>query len=514
MAMSAGLRTILLGAKLLPVAVSVAGSTYVLAEGDSNTAGSFAVPYPTLYKNTTSAANFLMHNSAVSGSFLSSLVSRASADLAFVTANPGYANYVLTIMIGTNETSNATYYPNGAAQFATDLTAYIQSMTGVGKFTKVVLGTIMDESFGTQSVTDAWLASMNAAIRGLFPTYCDAIFDLGASRPLGVPGSVNNPRYWLPQPSLHINSYGQLFAETLYAPAVNKVTVPAVAPGAPTGLTTGATTVSSVALTWTPPATGGYYTDFVAQYALAGSGAWQTFSHGPSRTAAITVTGLTPSAGGTSYDFRVAATGEGGQSAFSATSTVSTQPTVVDAFDPTNVGATITLSNGNVRATGTSSAVWGSARSAISYASGKHYAEFKVTTAAGNGFEPGVADTTGTASTMSTFLGGFANSAGVIAVTGNRQNSGFSVTGFPSIPSVTNGDVYGIAVDVDNKKTWLSLNNTWLTGDPVAGTGAFITWAAAYSICAALGIATNGNAADFQGSGSQTYSPPSGFTAW
>lgn len=96
----------------------------------------------------------------------------------------------------------------------------------------------------------------------------------------------------------------------------------ATAPAQVTGLTLGTATDTTQPLTWTAPSNGGSaITDYVVQWAVAGSGTWNTFADGTSTTAAATVTGLTAS---TSYDYRVAAVNSIGTGTNSATSTGST----------------------------------------------------------------------------------------------------------------------------------------------------------------------------------------------
>jgi hypothetical protein len=88
------------------------------------------------------------------------------------------------------------------------------------------------------------------------------------------------------------------------------------------------------------------------------------------------------------------------------------------------------------------------------------------------------------------------------------------------------GGVIGVAVDLDNSKIWFSRNGVYIAGDPAAGT------TPAYGVGSSTGIAfaaANGmgwhpvaswNTADANTSTiqllskTQTYSPPSGFTAW
>jgi hypothetical protein len=117
-------------------------------------------------------------------------------------------------------------------------------------------------------------------------------------------------------------------------------TGPPAAPAQVTGLTTGATTSTSVALTWTAPANGGSaITDYTVQYAVSPPGtSWTTFSHSASTATAITVTGLTAA---TTYVFRVAAVnaiGTGTPSAASSPVTPGAPVLYTDNFNRANSG--------------------------------------------------------------------------------------------------------------------------------------------------------------------------------
>ena len=97
---------------------------------------------------------------------------------------------------------------------------------------------------------------------------------------------------------------------------------PATVPGAPTGVA-GTAAYSSVAVTWTAPASNGgsAVTDYVVQYRLGTGGTWTTFADGTSTATSATVTGLT---GGSAYYFRVAAVNVIGQGSYSSTSSAVT----------------------------------------------------------------------------------------------------------------------------------------------------------------------------------------------
>jgi len=114
-------------------------------------------------------------------------------------------------------------------------------------------------------------------------------------------------------------------AQGTSAPSSAATLVLATIPAAPTGLTTGTSTVSAQPLTWTA-STGA--TSYQVEYKIATDSTWLT---GPtSATAAATVTGLTSA---TSYNFRVKAINAGGTSAASATATNSTQTPILLSVD-------------------------------------------------------------------------------------------------------------------------------------------------------------------------------------
>lgn len=96
-------------------------------------------------------------------------------------------------------------------------------------------------------------------------------------------------------------------------------------PGAPTGVTAGSTTSTSVSLSWTAPADTGSsaITDYTIQFRLTSVSAWTIFTDAVSTSTSATVTGLTANS---EYQFRVAAVnataGIGGYSASLTHSTI------------------------------------------------------------------------------------------------------------------------------------------------------------------------------------------------
>ena len=83
-----------------------------------------------------------------------------------------------------------------------------------------------------------------------------------------------------------------------------------------------------------------------------------------------------------------------------------------------------------------------------------------------------------------------------------------------SLSTATTGDIIGIAVDVTNGDVWFAKNNTWVEGDPAAGTGASfgtVTTSNIVVIGAGMNAATQYT---IRNEAAASYSPPSGFSYW
>jgi len=93
---------------------------------------------------------------------------------------------------------------------------------------------------------------------------------------------------------------------------------------------------------------------------------------------------------------------------------------------------------------------------------------------------------------------------------GTKYTNGAST---PYAPTYMNdGDVCGIALDLDNGKIWFSLNGVW-TGDPAAGTGeAFSGLSGTLFAAVSLYNASKILSAQFA-SGDLTHAAPAGFTS-
>lgn len=111
-------------------------------------------------------------------------------------------------------------------------------------------------------------------------------------------------------------SSGNIVFAAMPAIAVGALTVP----GPPVGLTAGSITSSSIALTWTPPASGGAPAGYTVQYRASGGATWLTASS----TVPAASYALTALTAGTSYNLQVLATNAAGAGAVSAPLSVST----------------------------------------------------------------------------------------------------------------------------------------------------------------------------------------------
>ena len=120
-----------------------------------------------------------------------------------------------------------------------------------------------------------------------------------ASQTITVTGLINGTPYYFQVAAVNANPN----SPGPYSTTANAT--PSTVPGAPTGLTAASNQNAQVQLNWTAPTSDGglAITDYVVQYSTDQS-AWTTFTHLPSASQTITVTGLI---NGTPYYFQVAA---------------------------------------------------------------------------------------------------------------------------------------------------------------------------------------------------------------
>ena len=139
-------------------------------------------------------------------------------------------------------------------------------------------------------------------------------------------------------------------------------------------------------------------------------------------------------------------------------------------WDPSFKHANITLSNGNLTATG--SGGWTGLASTFSASSGKWYCEITVDNIADHAVIGVVSEDW----SVATYPGSSDGPGGGYGYYSNDGNKYHNYPGFPGIEGygsswTSDGDVIGIALDMDNDKLWFSKNGVWqASGDPAAGT--------------------------------------------
>ena len=209
-----------------------------------------------------------------------------------------------------------------------------------------------------------------------------------------------------------------------------------------------------------------------------------------------------------------------------------------------NLGTTSrTITNGNTKFN-TSTSAWGNILSTLAFSSGKFYAEFEFTTLrASSGYGGmGITDASENYDANDNLVNNTAFSAGVRGDYRSGQSALVSAASVVSsnIGNFSNGDIIGLAADMDNKALYVHLNGTYyqvggVTGVPTSGsskTGALtipatcvdcMFFAASYTVDAVI-TANFGNGyfgttavssagTNASGNGIFEYDVPTGYTA-
>lgn len=171
-------------------------------------------------------------------------------------------------------------------------------------------------------------------------------------------------------------------------------------------------------------------------------------------------------------------------------------------WNPAFKGTSITLSNGNLTATATSTssqAVLGT----LSQASGKVYFEVYVGSVRSNTIAVIGIATSSQATNSYLQVGVYPNGYVV-------QNGAYITT----VNSYSSNATVGVAYDGGTGKLWFATNNSW-SGSPSAGTGQPITLTAGTIYFPGVSTYTLNDAFTLHTAASnQTYTPPAGFSPW
>lgn len=183
-------------------------------------------------------------------------------------------------------------------------------------------------------------------------------------------------------------------------------------------------------------------------------------------------------------------------------------------FDPAATHSSITLSNGNLTASGNANS-GGHSKGNVEKSSGKWYVEatFDVFSAAGtNG--AGILGLETTASTLASYLGQSSGCCGLWYVGAPTSAARAFLAGVQSTPGVaiTAGGTAMLAWDADAGLVWYGANGTF-AGNPAAGTGAAHNSASLQGAHRfATGPRNNGNRASLRST--PAYPVPAGFNYW
>ena len=175
-------------------------------------------------------------------------------------------------------------------------------------------------------------------------------------------------------------------------------------------------------------------------------------------------------------------------------------------WNPSDKAATVTLSNGNLRAGSSVDLLWKSVRATESKGAGKWYFEILIV---GQGYYAGVGVQQASVS-LDGAVGNFENSWGW---NGNGECTNWG--NYFAAPAGANNDVIVVAVDLDSGKLWFSKNNTWmLSGSPATGTSPIFSNLSGSVYPTGSTYQTNNYIDGRFKQSAFSYTPPSGFSAW
>lgn len=183
-------------------------------------------------------------------------------------------------------------------------------------------------------------------------------------------------------------------------------------------------------------------------------------------------------------------------------------------WNPSDKAAGITLSSGNLVATGSGSA-WNNVRATTSKTSSKRYFEYIILSRANPPNYCGLMDgSSALTGNPPGYVGNSCGQATMATATSESVAAGtFALAGASFTGAWAVNDVMGIAVDMSGK-AWVSQNGVYVSsGVPDTGTTPLFTFTGGTTIFPAMGAFTSGDSVQLVTFGG-TYSPPTGFQWW
>ncbi len=182
-------------------------------------------------------------------------------------------------------------------------------------------------------------------------------------------------------------------------------------------------------------------------------------------------------------------------------------------FNSSDKAAGVVLSNGDLTAS-YASGVYQGVRSTTSKAWGLFYVEFTIDAGANNEGPTIGLSTQGV--TLTNYVGSTSTGWGYFFGKGDAVGKKYwsgAATNYGTGYGV-NGDIIGMAVNIDTGKVWFAKNGSWLeSGDPASDSNPTFSNLPSIPVFVHVDVRRSTCTANF-GASAFTYTPPSGFVSW
>lgn len=180
--------------------------------GDSNSAGTGNYPYLVTPSRAMFGSVYAVTGATLSGG--NSIQVQYPHAAAMVPSTPGARDFVVSILIGTNDNAGIA-----AATYSATLAGYCDALRAAG--CKVIVCTLYNRKDGGASASfDTWRGALNTEWRTWVGTHCDAVCDLAADSRIGATNSPDDTTYFLAD-KVHLTATGQAVVAELLTPIIN-----------------------------------------------------------------------------------------------------------------------------------------------------------------------------------------------------------------------------------------------------------------------------------------------------